>query len=142
MAEINWEQKVKEALNLETAETKKRIDPGTYEAQVLEADVTKSSTGNDQIKMVYEITEGDEKGFKLWDYATFSEKGSTYAIKKLIDIGVDPEHINGDMESIAGKLFGKKLQVVVQDREWDGEIRSNVKYVNPTEQPPSAVESF
>ena len=53
------------------------IPPGKYPAQIVESEIKKSSAGNDYLKIVYQVLDGEFKGRKIFDNFNLWNDNST-----------------------------------------------------------------
>lgn len=108
--------------------------PGTYQAKVIQADPKKPAGKGARIEVIYEITKGDHKGFKLFDYLAEGEASKwkrdqfwvaaglvTGSGKNVKVLDLDPAKVH--------KL--PDVLVRVGNHTYEDEIKADVKGVYP-----------
>lgn len=90
-------------------------------------DVTfgRSSNGNDQIAVVFEITEGDRAGQRMTWTGTFTEKATAITMRALRAAGWATDDLT-DMSGIGDK----DVDLAVGVEEYEGEVRERIRWVN------------
>lgn len=97
------------------------IPNGTYEAEVVDAELGVTSTGKEQVAVKFNI---EGTGTIVW-YGYFTEGTVERTLESLEYCG-----FKGDDISKLDQLKGHKAQIVVEAEEWDGKVRSRVRWVN------------
>ena len=67
----------------EISDTLEPIPEGQYVAKIASAELKQSSKGNDMIELVFEVTEGEYAGRKLWDYLVLTDN-SLWKVKRYV----------------------------------------------------------
>jgi hypothetical protein len=104
--------------------------PGFYPATVGEARYSRSSQGNDMIRVVYDlegVPRGHERVTEYFVIAGGSPRGCAVARRRLLQLflacGLEP---TAGTEISPADLFGHRLEVRVGHDEWDGRPRLRV----------------
>lgn len=124
---------------------------GQYPVRVTKAEVVKASTGNPMIKVTSEVTSGPYASRLLWTnivFKTDSPGTMRMALQKLGGLGVSREWIgstNPTLNVIADAIAQVDAIADVEQREWQGEMRNDVKMFKPADgagvpAPPSVSE--
>lgn len=110
---------------------------GQYNVRITKAEATQSSAGNPMIKVTAEIIDGPYAGKLLWTQITFktdSPGTMRMAIVNLSALGVDREWLastNPSIQTLAQTINGAEAVADVDSREWQGQMRNNVKVFKP-----------
>lgn len=98
---------------------------GTHRARAKEWQLGMSSTGKEQIGVMFELTGGEHAGKHLTWFGFFSEGAVDRTIESL-------RHCGWDSDSLAelDSLSANEVELVVEDEEYEGKWRSKVKWVN------------
>lgn len=116
--------------------------PGFYKARAVASDIGVSNTkGTPFIAVTFEITEGEYEG-KLIEWKGWStEKTSERLVDDLRTLGYagsDPE----DLASLSAEGVAEKLpnavSLKIQDDEYNGNVRSIVRFISPAHREPTA----
>lgn len=101
---------------------------GIYQAEIQEAEVTMSQSGNEQIKVQLVIFKnGRPSGSTVMDYLTMTDN-AMWRWNQLMDALDAPANTEIDPETW---LPGKTVYVRIETREWNDEDRNSVKaYMN------------
>lgn len=85
--------------------------PGVYRCKVV-ACVDATPSGKDRrLEVVYEITEGDEKGYKLYDYINLVSEAAEWKLAQFIDALGLPENGTMDTDDIVGTALNVRTRV-------------------------------
>lgn len=113
---------------------------GNYPGALIQLNEHTAGNGNESLRWVFEITEGDYKGWRGYLYSNMdSAKWRTQEITKAIQGGeekkmsLDPGE-EGDREAGQNSKTVKKAQPVrirVQTEEYEGEKRGKIRNVLP-----------
>lgn len=110
------------------------IPRGTYDAIVDDVTFgTSQRSGNKMLTWVFEVTDADHAGRKLF-YHSVLTPGQLPRLKKTL-LRIAPEVLEGPFNpkelAESGRLCGKALRVRVDVRKYEGSDRNNVKDVLP-----------
>ena len=105
---------------------------GEYEAVVEEASHTQTSTGKTMFKMTYKITSGPFANRKVWGNQTISPENPNalgYFFRAMAALGLDSDFFGAGPtpDQVTQHLVGRSCIVVLTQREWNGEMRNEVK---------------
>lgn len=109
------------------------LPAGSYPVRVTKAEVVKASSGNPMIKVTSEVTSGPYATRLLWTnivFKTDSPGTMRMALLKLSGLGVSREWIsstNPSLNAIADAITQVDAVADVEQREWNGEMRNDVK---------------
>lgn len=92
---------------------------GRFRAIAREANYGKTSNGNDQIAVLFEL----ETGARLTWYGYLTDKTQERTLESLVHCGVT------DLESLAG-LGSKEVDVEVRHEEYQGKWSARIAFVN------------
>jgi hypothetical protein len=125
------------------------IAEGTYEVIIKEAEVTKSKSGNDMVKVTLVIRDDVKQPHqkrKLWDYFVDTEKAKFKfnVLAKALNIP-DGAKISTIAEFAKGVLYSSvRIEIKHEEEEYNGETKTReriVKYL-PTEQERGTTDPF
>ncbi len=85
----------------------------------------RSSNGNEQAVITFQLLEGPNEGKQLQRYFSFTDAASQYSIDALFAAGWDGK----DIVTLDG-LGDNECSVVLKDEEYKGKVTTRVKYVN------------
>jgi hypothetical protein len=94
---------------------------GTYLAKVRNAELSMSSTGKEQVAVTFEV---EGQGTITW-YGYFTEDAVKWTLDALENCG-----FTGDDITALEQCKGHEAEIVVEDDEYKGKVRSKVKWVN------------
>jgi hypothetical protein len=117
--------KVRLDFNIEDA--KSGFDPlpgGVYPARVGEAELKTASTGKPMIEVIWEVTEGEFAGRKVWDNIVTSVQ---FKIKQYADLA----GIASGAELDTNDLVGTEALLTLIQQEYEGEPRNKIKKIEP-----------
>lgn len=107
--------------------------PGLYRAKLAECNQGKSKAGNDMLTCIYEITRGDFKGSRVWDYIVLGQEG--FPERKLRQFLEAVEQITGSKNekgSFDPDAFeDTEVQLRLKNEEYEEEQRPRVSAVLP-----------
>lgn len=100
--------------------------PGLYRAKLAECNVKKSKAGNDMLECIYELSRGDYKGSRVWDYVVLNE-ASEWKLKQFLEA--------------VGKIAGKKSEKGAFDPDEfeDAEVQVRLKHETYNDEPRARV---
>jgi hypothetical protein len=99
---------------------------GRYMANVYDAEETTSQKGDPMIKMVWEISNGDHEGTRIWNYLVLNEKGM-YNVRQCIEaLGV--EWVKGQPLEIGNNLVGRTCEIDVKIDLYQGKEKNAIKF--------------
>lgn len=117
----------------------KSIPDGNYEAEIVEVTEEESSNGNEQLKVVWQITDGKMKGTKIFDWVSLTPQ-SLWRLRGLLEtIGQDVP--DGMMNIDLDDLVGSSAQLEVTNDEYNGKKRPKVTGYGPIEAESEEAES-
>ncbi len=132
---IDWDK----VLDDQTQDPQSGAAPdGSYDVRVTSAKATRASTGNPMIKVTCEITTGPYATKPIWTnivLKTDSVPTMRMALQRLTALGVSREWIastNPSLETIASQIVGAEAVAELTSREWNGELRNDVKTFKAT----------
>lgn len=97
-----------------------------YRARAKEWDVGTSSTGKDQVAVVFEYADGDQKGRRITGYLFLTDKTLDRTVEALkIMSGIEVPDL-ADLKD----LDKNEVELVVEEEEWEGETHDRIKFVN------------
>jgi hypothetical protein len=103
-----------------------RIEPGKYQARAVSWDFGVTSTGKDQIGILFEVQGGSESVRLPWYGFFHDESAAKRSMSSMRACGWNGE---GPVTDAQG-LDEKDVQVVVEDDDYNGETRSRIAWVN------------
>jgi hypothetical protein len=101
------------------------IRAGTYKARAKEWAFGLSQTGKEQIAITFDILDEEERGETITWYGYFSDAALNRTVEALHYCGWD-----GDNLEQIGHLKDHEVQLVVEDEEYEGKVRTKVRWVN------------
>lgn len=107
--------------------------PGVYTAKVHEVNQRTSAAGNDMLEVIYEISKGDYKGSRVWDYIVLAEEFGWKLRGFLEATGQVKE---GNKRSEAGtldtdKIAGTAVLIRTKNEMYEGEPKAKLSSVTP-----------
>ena len=110
------------------------IPNGSYSALVQQAEVSQTSNGKLMFKLTWQITEGPYANRKVWSNMVVSPESPPalgIMFKHMAALGLDAEFFKAgpSPDQVANAMNGKGATLVVDQREWNGEIRNEVKNI-------------
>lgn len=113
------------------------VVPGRYRCKVVEIEPTKSQSGNNMLNVRMSVLsvapgakgDGSAKGATLVNRLTLTENAIFKAWEFVRACGMNPERKKYRFDS--DQFIGKVVDVEVDDREWNGNISTNVLGVYP-----------
>lgn len=96
-----------------------------FKARGIQAALGKTSNGNPQVAVELEITEGERQGDTLTWYGYFTDKTEERTIQSLRLLGWEGD----DLSSLIG-IDQNEVTIVVEEEEYDGQVREKVKWIN------------
>lgn len=132
MTVINFQQAMEQA-------SKASFDPlpdGTYDLICIETTPTESATNKPMIKAKYQVETGPSVGKKVFTQYTFSPESDTALaifFRQMAFHGLDAAFFAAQpaWETVAASLVGRRVRMQLDQREWQGQMRNNVKQVMP-----------
>lgn len=112
------------------------LPDGNYNLVCLEATASESQTGKPMIKAKYQVEDGPNQGKKVWNNYTFSadnDNALAFFFQHMGFHGLDHSFFaqNPAWETVASSLQGRRIQVTLGQREFQGTIRNDVKKIMP-----------
>lgn len=111
-------------VNFKGVETRNLPPEGDFVAKVLEAEVTQSGAGNDQIAMVSEISRGEYKGNKLYMYFPLAENSLWKLAAFLTAIGIEVPQDEMDVDP--AEMVDKEFVAVVHHETYNGKKQAKM----------------
>jgi hypothetical protein len=102
------------------------MQPGRYRAKAIGHKLGKASTGNEQVLVNFEVTDGEHKGRIVYWYGTFTEASIERTLESL-------EHAGWDGVSLSqmSGLGDREVELVMENElGQDGQNRLRVRWVN------------
>lgn len=141
---INWD----DVLDEQTQDPSTGAAPdGPYDVRIVKAEATRASTGSPMIKLSCEITTGPYASKMVWTNLVFKTDSATtmrMVLQNLSALGVSREWIasnNPPLTTIASELTGAVGVAELTSREWQGELRNDVKRFKPSDTPTTTPET-
>lgn len=123
------------------------ISEGRYQAIIKEAEVTKSSAGNDMIKVTVVIRDDVAQTFakrKVWDYIV-PEKAKWKAQQVAKAVGIENGKSIATIQEFAKEILFKPVTITIKHEKdtYNGEekIREKISYYDVPEAPARAQEN-
>lgn len=103
------------------------IAEGKHEALAIQwSQVTEhEKTGNEEIRVMFEVCGGESNGERATWRGYFTEKTAERTLESLRYMGWDGD----DVTNIQG-LDNNKVQIVVEHELWDGKVQVKIQWVN------------
>jgi len=98
---------------------------GTHRARAREWALGHSSNGNEQVAVLFEITQGECAGKSITWFGSFSDAAVDRTLDSLRHCGW-----NGDNFVELAGLDTNEVEIVVQAEEYQGKVRDRVRWVN------------
>lgn len=114
---------MKKKLDFSNVETFQKAPEGTHVAKVYEVEETTFSSGNDGLKVVFEITKGAGKGARVYENFPFAD-ASLWKLKTLLE--AIKIKCTGRILLDTDKMIGKTLEIDVYHEEYDGKMRARL----------------
>lgn len=120
---------------------------GDYDVEVVEAQAVTAGTGRPMIKTTFEIIVGPHTKRKIINnfvlvvdnpvaLAFFFRNMKCFGLSDDFFAALGP---NGTLEPVAQAMLGKRVRLQLTQREWQGEMRNDVKTVKPYTGAPGAL---
>lgn len=112
------------------------IIPGEYRATAISSTCALSKDGDPYIKVTFEIEETGEQ--VIWFGSAKNEKSQEYLVKDLRTLGYagnDPDELLNKDGAEARALLPNTVLLKIEDKEFQGEKQSRVRFINPVEKP-------
>jgi hypothetical protein len=100
---------------------------GLYRAEIVEAEDTVSSNGNDMLALVLELRGGKFDGRKIWEYITYSS--AMWRLKQLVKACGLREKGGWDTDDVIGQEVMVRLKHEQQDEQFGGGVRARVNAI-------------
>jgi hypothetical protein len=99
---------------------------GVFAARAEAAQLTKTSKGDPQVLVVFEIlSPGPQQGSKIGWYGFFTPKTQERTLEALYACGWH----GPDLTDLSG-VGDREVEIVVEEEEYQGKVRSKVRWVN------------
>jgi Protein of unknown function (DUF669). len=111
------------------------LPAGPYEVEVDRASSEPTQAGKERISVMYKVVSGDNTGRTFWDNMIISPE-SPKAIQIFLDrlaaLGVKNFDGTVELQDVADSLVGARASVVLEHREYKGEVKAQVKSLKPS----------
>jgi hypothetical protein len=109
---------------------------GNYDVVVKTADATTTANGKPMIKVKFSIENGPHAGRTLYNNFTISEENQNALLiffTQMKALGLESTFFAAgpSLEQVAAQLVGKRAQVAVAHRQWNGATQPNITRLNP-----------
>ena len=115
-------------LNMRGVETRVNVEPGEYDAKVVEVTQEEGDKGT-YLAWKFEITDGDAEGAPLY-YNTSLTKQSLWNLKGLLetlDVDIPDDEFDIDLD----ELVDGELRLIVDEEEYNGKMKARVVDFEP-----------
>lgn len=107
---------------------------GKYLGRAIGTEWGRSQKGNMQIAVTCEITQAcDEHGKTITWFGTFSDAATEMAVRALRAFGWEGDDLS-DLDNLdteqCKRFLGREVELVIEEEEYDGKVRSRVRFVN------------
>lgn len=110
-------------VDLTNVEAFQRVSEGIHRARIYSIDETQSQGGDDMLKIAFEVTEGADKGNRVFDNIVLTDK-ALWKLKSLLQtIGMKSD---GKLAIDLDSMVGKQLEINVTHEEYNGQLRARV----------------
>lgn len=129
MQDTNWGQLMDQA-----SATFAPLPVGEYAVTVDTAAAAQTSTGKLMFKIKYKVVGGPHNGRTVFNNVTLAKDNPNalgYFFRDMEAMGLPKQYFAGNPsdEHVAASLVGKSCKVVLEHREYQGEMRENVKSI-------------
>ena len=100
-----------------------RCSEGVHTAKLIEIEETVTQAGDDMLKATFEVVSGQEKGCRVFDNFTLSDKALWKLKQFLVAAGVKAD---GKVAVDLDKLIGKVCDITVIHEEYNGVTRAKI----------------
>lgn len=100
-----------------------RCSEGVHTAKLIEIEETVTQAGDDMLKATFEVVSGQEKGCRVFDNFTLSDKALWKLKQFLVSAGVKAD---GKVAVDLDKLIGKVCDITVIHEEYNGVTRAKI----------------
>ena len=119
----------------------RRCPDGTYEAEIISAELEESSSGNPMIVAKWKITDGKFKGVQLFDNISLVPQ-ALWKLKTLLEaLGIEPQEEDVAASEYASEMLEKGATIIVTNEKYEGEDRPKVTGYGEPEEGNGAEES-
>lgn len=98
---------------------------GTFKARAKEWGLGHSATGKEQVAVLFEVTQGEHAGKSFTWFGFFTENTTERTLDSLRHCGWD-----GDNFVEMKGLDSNEVEIVVEEEEYEGKVRTKVQWVN------------
>lgn len=102
------------------------LPPGSYEAILIDASLTESSTGTVGLNCQFEVTKGDHEGRYLFHTFWVTGKNLPYVKRDMGVLGYSPASA-ADLVNAKRHLMNKKAVLSVGQEEYEGKTHNKVR---------------
>lgn len=109
---------------------------GDYEVTVQAAEAKKTSTDKVMFKVAFTVTSGPHANRKIWNNFVVSPESPpamSYFFQHMGAMGLTREFFaaNPHPDQVAQALVGRSCKLTLEQREWQGQMRNDVKSIKP-----------
>jgi hypothetical protein len=101
-----------------------------YDAQAIACGLGEAQTGTPQIAITYQLFDGDDVIGEAPYYGFLTDAAMEYAIKTCRTSGWEGNDISELDDCNCAEKLPNRIQVVLEENEWEGEVSVRVKWVN------------
>jgi len=120
------------------------ITPGHYKAKAIASGVGVSNAkGTPYVRVTFRLIDSGEE--IDWTGYVPNEAAQERLAKDLLTLGYkgnDPEELDGLDEERAGAFLPATVSLKIEDEEWQGNVRSRVRFINPEKRERDAGKSL
>lgn len=143
MTTVNFNQILKDAKSASF----EALPIGDYDVETEKADAVQSSNGRPMIKATFKVIVGPHTNRKVINnFVLVVDNPTALAIffRNMKCFGLDDNFFaalgdQGSLESVANSMIGRRVRLTLAQREWQGEMRNEVKQVKPYTGAPGAI---
>jgi hypothetical protein len=104
-----------------------RISEGYHKVKIAKVDEGSSQSGNDMLRVTFEVISGEDKGGKVFENYTLIDT-ALWKLKGLLQaIGMKAD---GRVQIDLDRMVGKTLEILVSHEEYNGQLRARVSETN------------
>lgn len=143
MTTVNFNQILKDAKSASF----EALPNGDYDVETEKAEAVQSSNGRPMIKATFKVIVGPHTNRKVVNnFVLVVDNPTALAIffRNMKCFGLDDNFFamlgdQGSLDSVANAMVGKRVRLQLGQREWQGEMRNEVKQVKPYTGAPSGM---
>lgn len=143
MTTVNFNQILKDAKSASF----EALPLGDYDVETEKAEAVQSSNGRPMIKATFKVIVGPHTNRKVMNnFVLVVDNPTALAIffRNMKCFGLDDNFFaalgdQGSLEPVANSMIGRRVRLQLGQREWQGEMRNEVKQVKPYTGAPGAI---